>query len=181
MQVWNVLHAACWKHRTQKSRQKSPSGTIAQICRAISSQLSSERQPNFAALNRGRHLSSAGRPSSWAIGPHSSLICWSCHVWSLKNNKKDTISTHCTLCFNWQNVSFMIKAIAVSCFCTWFFLDICAFLDIHACNNTWQSCYVALQRLQLHCMYCIGCLCSPLYTFYALYLNFSCNPVRVNK
>jgi len=26
MEVWNVLHAACWKHRTQKSRQKSPSG-----------------------------------------------------------------------------------------------------------------------------------------------------------
>jgi len=27
---------------------------------------SSERQPNFAALNRGRHLYSAGRPSRWA-------------------------------------------------------------------------------------------------------------------
>ena len=26
MQVWNVLHAAPWKCRTQKSRQKSPSG-----------------------------------------------------------------------------------------------------------------------------------------------------------
>jgi len=25
-QVWNLLHAARWKHRTQKSRQKSPSG-----------------------------------------------------------------------------------------------------------------------------------------------------------
>ena len=30
---------------------------------------SSGRQPNFAALNRGRHLCSAGRPSRWA---HSS-------------------------------------------------------------------------------------------------------------
>jgi len=39
MQVWNVLHAARWKHRMQKSRQKSPSGTIAQLCQAISSQL----------------------------------------------------------------------------------------------------------------------------------------------
>jgi len=28
---------------------------------------SSERQPNFAALNRGRHLCSAGRPSCWAL------------------------------------------------------------------------------------------------------------------
>ena len=26
MQVWILLHAARWKHRTQKSRQKSPSG-----------------------------------------------------------------------------------------------------------------------------------------------------------
>jgi len=26
MQVWNVVHAARWKYRTQKSRQKSPSG-----------------------------------------------------------------------------------------------------------------------------------------------------------
>ena len=26
MQVWNLLHAARWKYRTQKSRQKSPSG-----------------------------------------------------------------------------------------------------------------------------------------------------------
>ena len=28
MQVWNLLHAARWKHRTQKSRQKSPSGHL---------------------------------------------------------------------------------------------------------------------------------------------------------
>jgi len=30
-------------------------------------QSSSERQPNFAALNGGRHLCSAGRPSRWAL------------------------------------------------------------------------------------------------------------------
>ena len=30
-------------------------------------QSSSGRQPNFAALNRGRHLYSAGRPSRWAL------------------------------------------------------------------------------------------------------------------
>ena len=28
---------------------------------------SSGRQPNFAALNRGRHLCSAGRPSRWTL------------------------------------------------------------------------------------------------------------------
>ena len=37
MQVWNVLNAARWKYRTQKSRQGRHLGTIAQLCRAISS------------------------------------------------------------------------------------------------------------------------------------------------
>ena len=35
-------------------------------------QCSSGRQPNFAALNRGRHLYSAGRPSRWALSHISS-------------------------------------------------------------------------------------------------------------
>jgi len=39
MQVWNVLHAAGWKYRTQKIAKNRHLGTIAQICRAISSQL----------------------------------------------------------------------------------------------------------------------------------------------
>ena len=167
MQVWNVLHAARCKCRTQKKSPKNRHlGTIAQLCRAISSQVrhvlnllskartkpanpnhwckitktslftklhnivirfisvmsgntekqseknllsinisstcphniptsgwdrfvslghpckfqrvshlssvtarhsSSGRQPNFAALNRGRHLYSAERPSRWAL------------------------------------------------------------------------------------------------------------------
>jgi len=33
MQVWNVLHAAHWKYRTQEIRHL---GTIAQLCRAVS-------------------------------------------------------------------------------------------------------------------------------------------------
>jgi len=37
-------------------------------------QSSSERQPNFAALNRGRHLCSAGRPSRLALA-HISSFC----------------------------------------------------------------------------------------------------------
>ena len=36
---------------------------------------SSGRQPNFAALNRGRHLYSAGRPSRWALA-HNSSFYW---------------------------------------------------------------------------------------------------------
>jgi len=123
MHVWN-LHAARWKCRTQKWRKNRHPGTIAQLCRAISSQLrhiltvgknllSSNISPtcphnmvNFGplaaeiswrvwgtpanfngfcvlvallhnsqvvgvsqtvALNRGRHLYSAGRASHWAM------------------------------------------------------------------------------------------------------------------
>jgi len=36
MQFWNVLHAARWKHRTQKI---VVCAHIARLCRAISSQL----------------------------------------------------------------------------------------------------------------------------------------------
>ena len=35
---------------------------------------SSGRQPNFAALNRGRHPCSAGRPSRWALAHISSSV-----------------------------------------------------------------------------------------------------------
>ena len=38
MQVWNILHAARWKYRTQKSPKICHLDTIAQIWRAISSQ-----------------------------------------------------------------------------------------------------------------------------------------------
>ena len=37
---------------------------------------SSGRQPNFAALNRGRHLYSAGRPSRWALAHILVLSCF---------------------------------------------------------------------------------------------------------
>jgi len=137
MQVWNVLRAARCKCRTQKLPKIRQLGSIAQICRAISSQLrhistvgetllnsnaphmtsqygelrptsgwyllaslghpckfqrvsrlgsvtardsSSGRQPNFAALNRGRHLYSAGRPSRWALAHiSSSFLLFSSH------------------------------------------------------------------------------------------------------
>ena len=39
MQVWNLLHSARWKHRTQKVAKNRHLGTIAQLCWAISSQL----------------------------------------------------------------------------------------------------------------------------------------------
>jgi len=123
MHVWNVLHAARWKYRTQKWRKNSPSrhhrttlsGYIFATRACIDNQKnllnskiphmslqygelrptsvwdhfvslghpskfqglsylrivtarysSSGRQPNFAVLNTGHHLYSAGRPSRWA-------------------------------------------------------------------------------------------------------------------
>ena len=46
---------------------------------------SSGRQPNFAALNRGRHLYSAGRPSRWALAHVSSsvfIVLEHCHLFT---------------------------------------------------------------------------------------------------
>jgi len=140
MQVWNVLHVARWKYRTQKWLKKSTSGhhptslsgyifenwgmyrqseknllssTISSTCPrnmanfgllaaeivsgvwgtpatfngfrvlAECTAVSSERQPNFAAVNRGRHLCSAGRPSRWALAHISSnFIHYICYVLS---------------------------------------------------------------------------------------------------
>ena len=127
MQVWNVLHGARCKYRTQKVVKKSPfehhrttlsgyifatkvhvcidnrkkivkqqyllqmfpqygelrptsgwdrSGSLGHPCKfqrfsslgsATARHSSIGRQPNFAALNRGRHLYSAGRSSRWAL------------------------------------------------------------------------------------------------------------------
>ena len=117
MQVWNVLHTARWKYRTQKIAIWAPSHNFVGLYlrnwgmyrqseeRLLSSNTSSRcphnivnlahyslaaeispkfqrvsrlgsinpwhsstgRQPNFAALNRGRHLCWAGRPSRWAL------------------------------------------------------------------------------------------------------------------
>jgi len=49
-------------------------------------QCSSGRQPNFAALNRGRHLYSAGRPSRWALAHISSFIFFGIFVYYTCND-----------------------------------------------------------------------------------------------
>jgi len=40
---------------------------VSHLVSVTARQSSSGHQPNFAALNRGRHLCSAGRPSRWAL------------------------------------------------------------------------------------------------------------------
>jgi len=125
MHVWNVLHAAHWKCRTQKTAKNATFGHYRTILSGYSfatkaridnrkkfvkqqyvlqmppqygefrptsgwdllaslrhpckfqrvsrlgsiteRQSSNGRQPNFAALNSGRHLCLAGRPSRWAL------------------------------------------------------------------------------------------------------------------
>ena len=54
---------------------------------------SSGRQPNFAALNRGRHLHSAGRPSRWALA-HIFWLCFSSSNLSRRRLDVCHMSTH---------------------------------------------------------------------------------------
>ena len=47
---------------------------VSRLGSVIARQCSSGHQPNFAAMNRGRHLCLAGRPSRWALAHISSLF-----------------------------------------------------------------------------------------------------------
>jgi len=57
---------------------------------------SSGRQPNFAALNRGRHVYLAGRPSCWALAHISSLECFSgwCHIQQSWHSRGESQRAH---------------------------------------------------------------------------------------
>jgi len=54
---------------------------------------SSGRQPTFAALNRGRHLCSTGRPSRWALAHISSWFCGCCRESKLTQLIKECLSS----------------------------------------------------------------------------------------
>jgi len=137
MQVWNVLNAARWKCRTQKTAKNATFGhhrtslsgyifatkarienrktllikqqyvqmspqygelrhtsgwdllaslrhpckfqRVSRLSSVTARQSSSGRQRNFAALNRGCHLCSAGRPSRWALA-HILVFIQFCEV-----------------------------------------------------------------------------------------------------
>jgi len=56
-------------------------GTLAnfngfRVLAALLHGTSSGREPNFAALNRGRHLYSSGRPSRWALAHIPVCFCF---------------------------------------------------------------------------------------------------------
>ena len=50
---------------------------LAALLHAVHGIYSSGRQLNFSALNKGRHLCSAGRPSRWALA--HILVSYCCH------------------------------------------------------------------------------------------------------
>ena len=53
---------------------------VSRLGSVTARQSSSGRQPNFAALNRGRHVCSAGRPSRWALAHILVTIMIFCHT-----------------------------------------------------------------------------------------------------
>jgi len=55
---------------------------------------SSGRQPNFAALNRGRHLYSAGRPSRWALA-HILVYYYSPNYLNCRRSKRKKRQAKC--------------------------------------------------------------------------------------
>ena len=79
MQVWNALHAARCKYRTQKNRHL---GTIAQLCRAISSQL---RHVSTIGKNLLNSSTSSTCPDNMVnFGLLTAEICW--RVWGTPTN-----------------------------------------------------------------------------------------------
>ena len=88
MQVWNVLHAARWKYRMQKWCKNCHLGTIAQLCRAISSQL--RRVSTIGKNLLSSNISSTCSHNTANFGPLTAEIGWP--VWGTSAN------------FNWLRV-----------------------------------------------------------------------------
>ena len=61
-----AIRSGVWGHPSKFQR-------VSRLGSITTRHSSSGRQPNFAELNRGCHLYSAGRPITLGIGPHSSL------------------------------------------------------------------------------------------------------------
>ena len=76
----------CWRVRGYPCKFQRLSRLVSVTARHSSI----GRQPDFAALNRGRHLYSAGRPSRWALAHilvisltdlyNTTVDGWSCHL-----------------------------------------------------------------------------------------------------
>jgi len=82
MHVWNVLHAARWQYRTQKLRKNRHLRTIAQFCRAISSQIRYISTIGKTLLNS--NISSTSPHNMINVGLLTAEICW--RVWGTPGN-----------------------------------------------------------------------------------------------
>jgi len=63
---------------------------------------SSRRQLNFAALNRGHHPYSAGRPSCWALD-HILILLWYCTITCVAIATTDSV--HCCLFLHMTDIN----------------------------------------------------------------------------
>ena len=79
--VWNVLHAARWKYRMQKNRHF---GTIAQLCRAISSELTLRHVSTIGKNLLDTNTSSRCPDNMVNFGLLTAEICW--RVWRTPAN-----------------------------------------------------------------------------------------------
>jgi len=64
---------------------------VSRLGSVTARQYSSGRQPNFAALNRGRHLYSAGRSSHWALAHISSFALVAIIIMAALRNRMRTL------------------------------------------------------------------------------------------
>jgi len=78
MHVWNVLHAARWKYRTQKWRKNRHLRTTAQVCLAVFSQLRHVSTIGKELLISG--ISCTSLHSMVNFGRLLAEICW--RVWA---------------------------------------------------------------------------------------------------
>ena len=82
MQVWNVPYATRWKYRTQKWRKNRHLRTIAQLCRAISSQL--RHVSTIAKKLLNSNMCSTCSHNMVNLGPLTAKIRW--RVWDTPTN-----------------------------------------------------------------------------------------------
>jgi len=68
-----IKYIAILQYRFVSLGQPCKFQVVSRLGSVTARQSSSGRQPNFAALNRGRHLYSTGRPSRWALAHISSF------------------------------------------------------------------------------------------------------------
>jgi len=227
MQVWNVLLTVAANTGRKKVAKNRHLGTIAQLCRAISSQLrhvstigkklvkqqyllymspqycalrptsgwdhfvslghpykfqrvwrlgsvtgrhsSSGRQPNFAALNRGRHIYSAGRSSRWALAHILVLptsVLWKCCFGIKDGWPVDTVALK-ILMVGLVNVAWLELLEAESC-------SQCCNVDVLLCFyclvllewcKPWPhvtTCHASIRQLLSSCCYLFTVLSSGL-------------------